>query len=166
VKCVCGSGIETNLRCGKCDKPICRRCLVQTPVGARCSECARVHKLPIYNVSAAYYLRAVAVALVAAVITGLLWGLVSLVVAMIIPISLNLLLAPLAGYAIGEVVSRAVNRKRGTGLVVIGSLGVVLSYLASVYLVNILSPWSPGYFSLFAILAVALGIYFAVTRLR
>jgi hypothetical protein len=161
VKCVCGSGLETNLRCGKCDKLICRRCLVQTPVGARCSECARVHKLPIYDVSTGFYLRAVVVALVVSVITGLLWGLVNRGVAMVIPISLNLLLAPLAGYAIGEAVSRVVNRKRGIGLAVIGSFGVVLSYL-----VSILSPWSLGYFSFLALLAVALGIYFAVNRLR
>jgi hypothetical protein len=31
----------TNLRCGRCDRPICTRCVVMSPAGVRCTECAR-----------------------------------------------------------------------------------------------------------------------------
>ena len=65
-----------------------------------------------------------------------------------------------AGYAIGEVISFSVNRKRGTGLAVIAGTAVVISYL-----VNIFSPWGL-HFGLLDLLALALGIFIAVTRLR
>ncbi len=31
----------TRLRCGRCEKPICPRCTVLGPAGARCRDCAR-----------------------------------------------------------------------------------------------------------------------------
>ena len=73
---------------------------------------------------------------------------------------LNLILAAGAGYAIGEVVSLSVNRKRGKGLAVVAGIAVAISYL-----VSILVPWGLP-FSLFDILALALGMFVAVTRLR
>ena len=73
---------------------------------------------------------------------------------------LNLLLAPGAGYAIGEVISLSVNRKRGTGLAVVAGIAVVISYL-----VGIFCPWGFG-FRLLDLLALALGIFVAITRLR
>ncbi|MCX6069742.1 MAG: B-box zinc finger protein, partial [Chloroflexi bacterium] len=32
---------ETTLRCNRCEKPICTKCAVLTPVGYRCKECVR-----------------------------------------------------------------------------------------------------------------------------
>ena len=157
MKCATHLGVETNLRCGKCGKPICPRCMVQTPVGARCPDCARLYKLPTYRVSKKYYLRAIGTALGMAIACGIVWGLV----ANLMPFFyLNLILAPAAGYAIGEVVSLSVNRKRGTGLAIVAGIAVVISYLVSLFL-----PWGLS-FGLFGLLALALGIFFAVNRLR
>lgn len=36
----------TNLFCGKCERPICTRCLVMSPAGVRCKECSR-HKVSV-----------------------------------------------------------------------------------------------------------------------
>src|SRR6266700_3112765 len=33
--------VATSLRCNKCNKPICHKCAVLTPVGYRCRECVR-----------------------------------------------------------------------------------------------------------------------------
>lgn len=33
--------VETALSCGRCDKPICTQCVIQTEVGGRCSECTQ-----------------------------------------------------------------------------------------------------------------------------
>src|SRR5438045_1763306 len=33
----------TLVRCGRCDKPICVRCMVDSPVGKKCRTCARPH---------------------------------------------------------------------------------------------------------------------------
>jgi len=152
--------VETNLRCGKCGKPICPKCMVQTPVGARCRECARLNKLPTYRVSAIYYLRACGAAFVTAVVSGIIWG----ALAGVLPFFyFNLILAPAAGYAIGEVTSLAVNRKRGTWLAVIAGVGMAISYMANIFTWGL--PF--GLLHIFLdIAAVAIGIFVAVNRLR
>ena len=57
-------------------------------------------------------------------------------------------------------VSLSVNRKRGTGLAVVGGAALVISYL-----VGIFSPWGLR-FGFFDLLALGLGIFVVVTRLR
>lgn len=157
MKCAAHPSVETSLRCGKCGKPICPKCLVQTPVGARCPSCARLYKLPTYRVSTGYYLRAIGTALGMAIVGGVVWEVVQVLLPFFL---LNFLLAAGVGYAIGEVVSLSVNRKRGRGLAAIAGIAVALSYLMNLFL-----PWG-FHFSLFDILALALGIYIAVNRLR
>jgi hypothetical protein len=166
MKCAAHPNIETNLRCGKCGKPICPRCMVQTPVGARCPECARLYKLPTYRVPASYYLRAAGTGLGMAIVTGLVWG----VLRGFLPFFfLNLLLGLGVGYAIGEVVSLAVNRKRGWGLMAVAGLAVVVSFF-----ISILFPWQPWLAVLrlsiirliIDLLAVGLGVFMAAGRLR
>ena len=149
--------VETELRCGKCGKPICPKCMVQTPVGARCPECGRLQKLPTFHITKKYYLRAIVTATGMAFACGAVWWAV-------MPFSyFNFLLAAGFGYAIGEVISRSVNRKRGRGLALIAGVAVVVAYLVSIF-----PPWGLwlGRFSLFGPLAVALGVWIAVNRLR
>jgi len=160
MRCAYHPDVETNLGCGKCDKPICPRCMVQTPVGARCPDCAKLYKLPTYRVSPKYYLRAAGAGLGMAIVCGAVWG----VIAWVTPFfSLNLILAPGAGYAISEVVSLSVNRKRGTGLAIVGGVAVAISYSITYFFVGLPS----GLFIiLYHLIALALGIFIAVTRLR
>ncbi len=161
MRCATHPEIETNLKCGKCDKPICPKCMVQTPVGARCPDCARLSKVPTYRVSTQHYLKAVGTGLGMAVVCGIVWGIIELIIPFF---SFNLLLAPAAGYAIGEVIGLSANRKRGKGLATIAGIAVAISY----FITFLFSGGLP--FGLFGILyhliALALGIYVAVTRLR
>ncbi len=157
MKCATHSQVETSLRCSKCEKPICPKCMVQTPVGARCPDCARLYKLPTYRVSTQHYLKAIGTGLGMAVVCGIVWGLVMGVVPFFF---LNFVLAAGVGYAIGNVISLSVNRKRGAGLATIAGIAVAISYL-----VSILLPWGFG-FRFLDLLAIALGIFVAVTRLR
>ena len=167
MRCATHPKVETTLRCGKCGKAICPKCLVQTPVGARCPDCAKLYKLPTYSVPIQYYLRAVGAGLFIAVICGIIWG---VIVGLVPFFYLNLLLAPAVGYAIREVVSLAVNRKRGIGLAIIGGIGVVISYLISK--VSFFQPvvlFSLSFNPLHLVLdlaALALGIFVTVTHLR
>jgi hypothetical protein len=160
MKCAYHPDVETNLRCGKCDKPICPKCMVQTPVGARCPDCAKLYKLPTYRVSTRYYLMAAGVALGMAIVCGAAWGAIEWLVP---SFYISLLLAPGAGYAIGEVVSRSVNRKRGTGLAVVGSMAVAISYAITFFFPGVIPS---GFFIIYQLIALALGIFIVVSRLR
>jgi len=160
MRCSYHTDVETDLRCGKCGKPICPQCLVQTPVGARCPECGRLQKLPTFDITKKYYLRAIGTATGMAFACGAAWWASRVVM----PFSyFNFLLAAGFGYAIGEVISRSVNRKRGRGLAFIAGVAVVAAYLVSIF-----PPWGFGFwrFSLFGLLAAALGVWIAVNRLR
>jgi hypothetical protein len=117
--------VETNLTCGKCGKPICPKCLVQTPVGIRCRECARLKSLPTYQVSTPYYLRAIGAGIGIALVTGVMWWAIDLVLPFFF---LRIFIAIGAGYVIGEVIGLSVNRKRGIGLAIISGSCAVLSY--------------------------------------
>ena len=170
MKCAYHPDVETNLRCGKCGKPICPKDMVQTPVGARCPDCAKLYKLPTYQVSTKYYLRAAGTGLGMAIVCGIAWGLIGLIVPFFY---LNLLIAAGVGYAIGEVVSLSVNRKRGARLAIVAGIAVVISYLVSLWLISFVLgvpflwvlPF--GLFNiLYHLLALGLGIFVAVTRLR
>ena len=68
MRCEAHPDVETNLRCGKCDKPICPKCMVETPVGARCRECARINKLPTFQISSKQLLLSSCVGLLIAVV--------------------------------------------------------------------------------------------------
>jgi hypothetical protein len=120
--------VETELACGRCGKPICPRCLVYTPVGVRCRDCAQVRRIPTYNVSLAYLLRGIGAAVAMGAAIGGLW-------AFLLPQATRaygfyvLFLALGIGYAIGESVSWATNRKRGPTLQGIAAAGVILAYL-------------------------------------
>lgn len=135
--------------------------MVQTPVGARCPDCAKLYKLPTYRVPATYYLRATGAALVMAVVCGIVWGVINGFVPFFY---LNLILAAGTGYAIGEVVSRSVNRKRSRGLAAMASIAVVISYLVNIFTFGGV-PFGP-FRIIIDLVAIGLGIYISVNRLR
>jgi hypothetical protein len=72
----------------------------------------------------------------------------------------NIILAAAFGYAIGEGISLSVNRKSGAGLMIVGALAFILSYVISVFTL-----WGRS-FHAFDILALIIGVFVTVMRLR
>jgi hypothetical protein len=161
MKCAAHPDVATNLRCGKCGKPICPRCLVQTPVGARCRDCAKLYRLPTYRLAATDYLKAAGTALGVAIVVGLAWGFITNLVSFIY---VNLLLAAGAGYAIGEVTGLAVNRKRGPWLAAVGGIAVVIGYMVNIFVFGEIP--SIGLGLIIDLTGIGVGIYMAVNRLH
>ncbi len=157
-RCARHPEVETNLRCNQCDTLICPRCLVHTPVGAKCPACAKVRRLPTYHLTPVFYLRAVGAGLAVAAGGGFAWAF--LLSEVRFPY-LNFIIALGLGYAAGEAVSLATNRKRGLPLQVIAGVALALAYLTSSLLLN-----ARFSLDLFDLIALALGIMLAVGRLR
>lgn len=118
LHCVNHPNVETYLRCNRCGQPICARCAVQTPVGYRCRQCVNRQQQAFYaDFRPIYYPVAAIVALPLAFIASLL-----------IPTLgwYTIVLGPLAGAGIAELVHLAVRRRRSPYLwmVVCGSIVV------------------------------------------
>lgn len=154
VPCARHPTVETVLRCSKCETPICPRCLVQTPVGARCPQCAQLRRPPPYDVTWPLYIRAALASLAVSVVGGVVWANLPL----FFPFFQDVLVAMGIGYALGATVSWAARLKRGTGLQVIAGAGVTFAWAL------MLAMRGGGTF--LALFALILGIALAIERLR
>jgi hypothetical protein len=167
MRCATHNDVETGLACGKCGTPICPKCLVETPVGARCRKCANVRRLPTYSITPAQYIKAVAAGLVVAVAVGLAWSwLRSEVDILGWSLTMGLILGSLVAYGIAEIVSRAINQKRGWPLQVIACTCFVLCYVISWVGISQEAVTLFFHFDLIDILIVIVGVVVAAARLR
>jgi len=162
LHCARHPGVETLLRCGRCETPICPRCMVATPVGMRCRECAQVRRPPMYDVTGRYLWRALAAALGLVVAGGFVFNLVLSFAGRSILLAAILYL--LAGTVIAEALSAAANRKRGPRLQVIAAVTTVLATQAPTLVALALTHRLP--INLIALLLTAVAAAIAWTRLR
>ena len=159
MRCARHPKVETGLACGRCETPICPRCLVMTDVGARCPTCAPARKLPQFEIGPLYVLRGLAAALAAGAALGALWGFLLQDTLGLITIFLGIGL----GYGVAEAVSLATNRKSGQPLQVVAALGVVLAYVTrNLVAGDAILPTN----DLFGYVAVIVGVAVAASRLR
>ena len=155
---------ETTLRCNKCNKPICTKCAVRTPVGYRCRECVRGQQA-IFQTAAWYdYVIGAVVALILSGILTPLGGRLGW---------FAIFLGPLGGAVVAEVVRFAVRKRRGRyfaelvgGAMIIGALPFVLLPLVA----GLLLGGQAGLGGLFALLwpgiFLVLAVGSAYARLR
>jgi hypothetical protein len=160
MKCARHPKVETRLGCGRCETPICPRCLVMTDVGARCPDCAPRRRLPQFEVNPVYLLRGLGAAAGAGIVLGLAWGLLA-------PGDYGLFLGILfgigLGYAAGEAVSLATNRKTVPVLAVMAALAVLGAYLIrNVLWVEVILPGD----DLYGYIVTVVGMFAAAGRLR
>jgi len=117
---------ETYVRCGRCDRPICRRCALDGPVGLRCRDCGRPGADPLARLSPAQLGAGVAVGLGAGTIAGF-FGLQ-------MGFLLSLCVGPFIGGLIGEGVLRATGYKRGPLVRILVVVGIVGGLLLAAFL--------------------------------
>lgn len=165
AQCYYHPEVETNLACGKCGRYVCPRCMVQTPVGVRCRECAQLRRLPTFDVGATTYLRAVLAGGAIAGTTGAVWGL--LMPRLTFIWGLQWLVALGLAYLVGEGVSLAANRKRGTGLAVIAGASLALAIGVSTLVSPVGLFMVRGLFGdIFGLFLLLIAFYVAISRLR
>lgn len=119
VHCARHPNVETFLRCSRCYTPICPNCLVQTPVGARCKDCAGLRRLPTFQISPANLAKTIGSALVLAAVAQVLVAMVR---------GFGFMLTLLAGYAIAEGVSAVNNRRRGPAIAWATAISIVIGF--------------------------------------
>ena len=123
---------ETSLRCNRCGKPVCVRCVELTEVGYRCKECIREQQNAFFTAVSTDYLVVALVsflmAAVAAPIIGLLFGIFGLFFGIIIAVFLG----PAVGGVAATIIRRSVGRRRGRYLGVVAVVAIILGMLVGI----------------------------------
>jgi hypothetical protein len=156
VACPRDPSVETALRCSRCETPICPKCLIQTPVGARCRDCARISKSPVYTVNNATMVRAGVAAVVGGIVMGLIWGLV------LLPFSVgffSIFVGAGLGYAFTRMMEFATGRKRGPVIVAFAIFGIGIAWGMQLLFVDVR-------IAMYGLVAAGVAVYFAYQNLR
>lgn len=114
-------GTETNVRCANCDRYICPKDMVETPVGIKCRECATPPRAALPHGKPVQYLGAAGAALAAAVVGGILVHQAFLAIPYLGFLSLWIGIA--FGIGIGEATRRGAQGNRGPGFAAIAGAG-------------------------------------------
>lgn len=164
MQCATHPAVETELACSRCGKAICPRCMVQTPVGARCRECANVRRIPTYNIGGETMARGIGAALTGGVALGVAWWLFN----PLTYIFFGVLMGLAVGYALGELVSMATNRRAGPPLQAMAVAGVAIAYAIRLALLFTVSGWEFDELQrdLGGLIAAVLAAFIAAGRLR
>ncbi len=172
VFCVNHPKTETLLRCNKCGKPVCIKCVVRTPVGYRCKECLNIQRAGYYTATPMDYAIAGIVGTIASIIGGgiaaalggLFWF-------------FAIFYAPAAGGIIAEIIRWATQKRRGRYLWLVGCATLVVGGFIGAGAFPILAALSarrpefllfaPGAFlNLGVLIFIVLGVSTVYARLR
>jgi hypothetical protein len=128
LRCANHPNVETMLRCNRCDKPICTKCAVRTPVGYRCRECVSQQQAVYFSATKADYVLAVVLGAGYGALGGALLPLVSSFIPFYGWFAMLVAAPALAGGA-ATLLRRIIGRRRGRylglavcGVVIAGSL--------------------------------------------
>ena len=119
--------VKTRLRCGRCEKPICPKCVVMAPTGARCRDCASNRGSHIYQVPPLVG----ALCFGAAMLAGAFGALIVSRAGMLAIFAL--LYAPAIGPLLGRMITRISGGKRGPKIAFISIAGLLLGVAATAF---------------------------------
>ncbi len=74
AECAFHPGVETEVRCTECERPICIKDMVSTPVGYKCRECARPARSALHYVKPRQWMIGALAGIGAGVAGGILLG--------------------------------------------------------------------------------------------
>ena len=131
----CCSKLNTNLKCGDldCQDFICPKCMVQTKTVPKCKKCAKLKMNPAFNPSKKELFLSFIVCMFSSIALGL--GLNATLRAIdefaprIVVFYAIILIPPLLGWAIGNIIERTSKYKKSLTLTVIAGLSAAAGHL-------------------------------------
>ena len=125
--CEIHTDVETGLRCIECDRYMCAKCAVHTPVGYKCAQCVRQQDNRFFQGTNLDYLIVAAVAA--------LGGFLTLLLLTRLPFGFFIIFIGAAiGGAIGQAALRITKRRRGRYSGEIGAGATVLGGVIAIVL--------------------------------
>ena len=148
--------VETMLRCNRCNKPICAKCAVKSPIGYRCPECVK-SQLKVFDTAS------LSDFILGGVTAGILSAIASVLISLVGSIGfigwfLVIAGAPTAGIVIAEGTRYVIKRHRSRSLfltiaIAVG-VGALPAILFQLFIFNIFGLLFQGIYLAMAIPAV------------
>lgn len=119
---------ETLLRCNKCGRPMCLKCVQRTPVGYRCKECLGQQRAGYYTANTIDHIIAPVIAFILGAVGafGLSFigggiGFFGIIIA--------IFAGPIAGGIVAEIIRRISSKRRGRYIALLACSAMVLGAL-------------------------------------
>ena len=131
----CCAKLNTNLKCGDldCQEVICPKCMVQTKTVPKCKKCAKLKINPAFNPSKKELFLSFIVCMVSSVTLGLglnaTLRIINEFAPRIIVFYALILIPPLLGWAIGNIIERTSKYKKSLTLTIIAGLSAAAGHL-------------------------------------
>ncbi|MHB8777990.1 MAG: hypothetical protein ACYC6R_09535 [Anaerolineales bacterium] len=119
---------ETNLRCKRCERPMCASCAVRTPTGYLCKDCVRSHQKAFDTAMWYDYLTGMCATIVLSLITSVLVAFIG----SFIGFFMFFIAAGIGGGAgtlISNITLRVINKRRSKPLFIACTTGMALGAL-------------------------------------
>ena len=168
--------VASNLRCGRCGDLICPQCMVQSPVGARCPECASIGQATIFRATSTEMTRTIFLSALGAIGFGIGFAIVGWVLRSLSITEFGLsfkiasvvmgMLVGLAGVPIGEFVRRAGKFKLDKRLRIVAALTVLAAWVVGQVAANFLSVPIELFTNIIVVIGLGIGVYIAMNRVR
>lgn len=166
--------VETNISCARCGEPICPRCLVYTPVGNKCGECANIGGPEMFKVATGDIVKGAVLggigALVLGAVVGLLvWVLWNLSLFEGLPTTVWLIVVGIingaGAFAAGNSLRLVVGLKYSNSLRVLAAVLGLVFFIGEVVTVVALGI-GPTVLNLPGLVGFAIGAYYAMNRFK
>lgn len=124
--CVNHPDIETTLRCNRCGRPVCVKCVKLTDVGYRCKDCIREQQGVYFNAELRDYFVVAIVSFVLAAIAAPVLEIVLGILGLFFGIILAVLAGPAVGGVAATIIRRSVGRRRGRYMGIVAVVAIIL----------------------------------------
>jgi hypothetical protein len=170
--CLRHPDVTSNLRCGRCDDLICPQCMVQSPVGARCPDCANIGQSPIFRSTPIELTSAIAVSAGGAIFFGLIYAILVWILWKFLPFNLQVgsiavsFIIAFGGAPVGNFVKRAGKNKLDARLRVVAAFTMFVVWVVGYSLAALFGVWSGVFLNIIVYIGLGVGIYVAMNKVR
>ncbi|MBT4126142.1 MAG: hypothetical protein HOJ22_05815 [Chloroflexi bacterium] len=169
--CVRHPDTASNLGCSRCGDLICPQCMVQSPVGARCPDCASIGQAPIFRSTPAELSRVILLSIIGAIGFGVAYAIIVWVL-WVLPLGFMIgnvaasFVIALGGSPVGDYVRRAGKYKLDARLRIVAAMTMFGIWVVGFTVASMLGVWNGVFLNIVAYIGLGVGMYVAMNRVR